>query len=42
MKLGITVFDRLFVDLIYARTLASGNSLLFDHFGAHAGSVIRF
>lgn len=41
-SLGYTLFDRLYFDIIYARTLASGNSLLFDHFGGHVGTRWQF
>jgi hypothetical protein len=42
ISIGCTLFDRFYVDVIYARTIASGNSLLFDHFGGHAGPISAF
>ncbi len=42
LSLGYTLFERIFIDVIYARTLASGNSLLFDHFGGHVGTRWQF
>lgn len=41
-RLGITLWQSVYFDLLYSKTLASGNSLLFDHLGGHVGTVLSF